>query len=110
MKLIEIFIVLLIVLGFIILGSLQILILNKKSIYNKWGNKGKSNKLTAFDYATAFGGFWLLRDINYKTLLENNPGDLELRRGVKNVSIVKMVSITTTILFVIDAIILKILE
>lgn len=110
MKSIEIFIVLLIVLGFILFGSLQILILNKKAIYNKWVKKGESNRLTAFDYATTFGGFWVIRDLNYKTLLKNNPGDLELRKMVKNISIVKMVCIITAILFVIDAIILKILE
>lgn len=110
MKLVEILIVLLIALGFILFGSLQILILNKKVIYNRWVKKVGSNRLTAFDYVTTFGGSWVIKDINYKTLLDNNTGDLELRRKVKIISIVKMVCIITAILFVINAVFLKILE
>ncbi len=42
---VEILIALLKALGFILFGSLQILILNKKTIYNRWIKKVGSNGL-----------------------------------------------------------------
>jgi hypothetical protein len=110
MKLVEILIALMIAFGFGFFGSLQILIINKKDIYNRWVGKVGSQGLTTFDYVTTFGGLWVIKEIDYRALINSNPGDLELRKVLRIVYIVKWVSIITAILFAICAIILKILE
>ncbi len=72
--------------------------------------KSRVEWITAFDYMTTFGVLWIIKDIDYKTLLDSNPNDSELRRIVKVVSIVKIVSVITVVLFAINITVLKILE
>lgn len=110
MKLVEVLALLLIVFGFILFGSLQILILSKKAIYNKWIKKTGSDGRSTFDYVTTFGGLWVVKDIDYDALLNSHPTDIELRRNVKIITITRILSIIMGGLLVFVAIMLKVLE
>lgn len=95
------------VLGILIVISTNRLIFCKKTIYYKWIDK--TTKLTGFDYVQNFGNMWLLKSIDYKTLLLKKPTDKNLKVLVKEIKLLGIISIVLIIMFFGFAIVLKFL-
>lgn len=78
------------------------LIVYKKDIYYRWIDKTK--KVTSFDYFTSTDGSWVIKSIDFKKLLADNPGDKELEKKIKVTRVLTLINIVLGVLLVIGAI------
>ncbi len=83
------------IIAIILLILLQTLIIKKKKMYYKYIDKSKD--VSKFDYVQDFDGNWLIKKIEYKSLLikYSNDGDLK-----KYVNQIKFISNFTIFLFI----------
>lgn len=86
----------------------RLLIVSKKGIYYRWIDKTK--KVTSFDYFTSTDGSWIIKSIDYKKLLADNPGDIELEKKIMAAKVLTIITIALGALLVIGAILLGIVK
>ncbi|HEY1165186.1 MAG TPA: hypothetical protein VGE90_08450 [Chitinophaga sp.] len=86
----------------------RMLIVSKKEIYYGWIEKRR--KVSSFDYFTSTDGSWMIKSIDFKKLLADNPRDIELECKIKVVRVLTKVNIALVVLLVIGAVFLAIIK
>ena len=70
----------------------------------------KQKKVSSFDYFTSTDGSWVIKSIDFKKLLADNPGDMKLERKIKVVGVLTKINIVLVVLLVIGAVFLAMIK
>lgn len=93
-----------------IIGSLVFCIFNivflKKTLFYRYVDKTK--KITSFDFLMDYDGSWLFKEIDFNTMVKENPNDEKLLGMISKINSFKKLTVLLFVVLIIFSVYMKV--